>query len=131
MQKHIQLLGVIYIAYHAIGLLFAWLIWGVLSSIGLMSGDPQAAAIMTLIGTVVAGLLLILSVPGVVGGVGILKGWWWSRYLVLVLGLFNLLHVPLGTILGVYTFWVLMQDESVAFFEADHNVTANVPPPSA
>ena len=49
----------------------------------------------------------------------------------LVLGLFNLLHVPLGTILGVYTFWVLMQDESVAFFEADHNVTANVPPPSA
>ena len=131
MQKHIQLLGVIYIAYHAIGLLFAWLIWGVLSSIGLMSGDPQAAAIMTLIGTVVAGLLLILSVPGVVGGVGILKGWWWSRYLVLVLGLFNLLHVPLGTILGVYTFWVLMQDESVAFFEADHNVTANAPPPSA
>ena len=131
MQKHIQLLGVIYIAYHAIGLLFAWLIWGVLSSIGLMSGDPQAAAIMTLIGTVVAGLLLILSVPGVVGGVGILKGWWWSRYLVLVLGLFNLLHVPLGTILGVYTFWVLMQDESVAFFEADHDAMANAPPPSA
>ncbi len=131
MQKHIQLLGVIYIAYHAIGLLFAWLIWGVLSSIGLMSGDPQAAAIMTLIGTVVAGLLLILSVPGVVGGIGILKGWWWSRYLVLVLGLFNLLHVPLGTILGIYTFWVLMQDESVAFFEADHDAMANAPPPSA
>ncbi len=129
MQKHIQLLGVIYIAYHAIGLLFAWLIWGVLSSIGLMSGDPQAAAIMTLIGTVVAGLLLILSVPGVVGGVGILKGWWWSRYLVLVLGLFNLLHVPLGTILGVYTFWVLMQDESVAFFEAERNALVNAPPP--
>ncbi len=130
MQKHIQLLGVIYIAYHAIGLLFAWLIWGVLSGIGFMSGDPQAAGILTLVGTVVAGLLLVLSVPGIVGGVGILKGWWWSRYLVLVLGLFNLVRVPLGTILGVYTFWVLMQDESVAFFEADRNAVVNAPPPA-
>ncbi len=131
MQKHIQLLGIIYIAYHAIGLLSAWLIWGVLSGIGFMSGDPQAAGILTLIGTVVAGLLLVLSIPGVVGGVGILKGWWWSRYLVLVLGLFNLVHVPLGTILGVYTFWVLMQDETVAFFEADRDAVVNAPPPAA
>ncbi len=130
MQKHIQLLGIIYIAYHAIGLVFAWLIWGILSGIGFMSGDPQAAGIMTLIGTMIAGLFLVLSVPGIVGGVGILKGWWWSRYLVLVLGLFNLVYVPLGTILGVYTFWVLMQNESVAFFEADRNVVVNAPPSS-
>ncbi len=131
MQKHIQLLGIIYIAYHAIGLVFAWLIWGILSGIGFMSGDPQAAGIMTLIGTMIAGLFLVLSVPGIVGGVGILKGWWWSRYLVLVLGLFNLMHVPLGTILGVYTFWVLMQDETVAFFEADRDAVVNAPPSSA
>ncbi len=131
MHKHIQLLGIIYIAYHAIGWVFAWLIWGILSGIGFMSGDPQAAGIMTLIGTAIAGLLLVLSVPGIVGGVGILKGWWWSRYLVLVLGLLNLVHVPLGTILGVYTFWVLMQDETVAFFEADRDAVVNAPPSSA
>ena len=103
MQKHIQLLGIIYIAYHSIGLVFASVVWGILSGIGFMSGDPQAAGILALVGTFVAGLLLSLSVPGIVGGVGILKGWWWSRYLVLVLGVFNLVRVPLGTILGVYT----------------------------
>ncbi len=119
MQKHIQLLGIIYIVYHAIGLVFAWLIWGVLSGIGMMSGDPQAAGILTLVGTVIATLLFTLSAPGVVGGIGILKGWWWSRYLVLFLGFLNLIHIPLGTILGIYTFWVLMQDESVEHFEAD------------
>jgi len=119
MQKHIQLLGIIYIAYHAIGLVLASLIWVVMSSIGMMSGDPQAAGILTLIGTVIATLLFTLSAPGVVGGIGILKGWWWSRYLVLLLGCLNLIHIPLGTILGVYTFWVLMQDESVEYFEAD------------
>ena len=131
MQKHIQLLGIIYIAYHAIGLVFAWVAWGILSGSGFMSGDPQAAGILTLIGTFVAGLVLALSVPGIIGGVGILKGWWWSRYLVLVLGLFNLVHVPLGTILGVYTFWVLMQKESIAYFEADGDAAVNAPPLAA
>lgn len=119
MQKHIQLLGIIYIAYHVVGLVFAALIWGVMSSIGMMSGDPQAAGILTLVGTVIATLLFTLSAPGVVGGIGILKGWWWSRYLVLLLGCLNLIRIPLGTILGIYTFWVLMQDEAVQHFEAD------------
>ena len=131
MQKHIQLLGIIYIAYHSIGLVFASVVWGILSGIGFMSGDPQAAGILALVGTFVAGLLLSLSVPGIVGGGGILKGWWWSRYLVLVLGVFNLVRVPLGTILGVYTFWVLMQNESIAFFERDGDAVVNAPPPAA
>ena len=131
MQKHIQLLGVIYIAYHAIGLMIAWMIWGILSGVGIMSGDPQAAGIMTLIGSVLAGLVLVLAVPGIIGGIGILKGWWWARYLVLVLALFNLLRVPLGTILGIYSFWVLMQDETVAYFDADRDAVVNAPPPPA
>jgi hypothetical protein len=128
MQKHIQLLGIIYIVYHAIGLVFAWLLWGVLSGIGLISGDPQAAGILALVGTAIATLLFALSAPGVIGGIGILKGWWWARYLALLLGLMNLMYIPLGTILGIYTFWVLMQDESVAYFEADH--VAHQPPGS-
>lgn len=130
MQKHIQLLGIIYIAYHAIGLVFAALIWGVLSSIGMMSGDPQAAGILTLVGTGIATLLFTLSAPGIVGGIGILKGWWWARYLVLLLGFLNLIRIPLGTILGIYTLWVLMQDESVEYFETDR-VAHQLPGPPA
>ncbi len=131
MEKHIQLLGVIYIAFHVIGLVFAGIIWAVLSGIGLLSGDPGALSILALIGTVVATLLFFLSAPGVVGGIGILKGWWWARYLVLILGFFNLIRIPLGTILGVYTFWVLMQDEAVAYFEADRAARAVVMEPLA
>lgn len=122
MQKHIQLLGVIYIVYHAIWLILAWLIWGVLSAVGMMSGDPQAAGVLSLVGTVIGGVFFFLSAPGVVAGVGFLKGWWWARYLGLILGFLNLIHIPLGTILGVYTFWVLMQDETIEYFEADRIV---------
>ena len=48
-----------------------------------------------------------------------------------MLGLFNLVRVPLGTILGVYTFWVLMQKESIAYFEADGDAAVNAPPLAA
>jgi hypothetical protein len=119
MQKHIQLLGIIYVAYHAIGLVVASIIWGALSGIGMMSGDPHAAGMFSLVGTVLATLLFFLSAPGVVAGIGFLKGWWWARYMGLVLGFLNLIHIPLGTILGIYTFWVLMQDEVIAYFDAD------------
>lgn len=70
----------------------------------------------------------MLAAPGIIGGVGILKGWWWARYLVFVLGALNLFNVPLGTLLGVYTFWVLMQDETTAYFESGGVV--NAPPPA-
>ena len=121
MESHIKFLGVLYIVYHSIGLILAWLVWGFLSGIGLLSGDPAAAGVLTLVGTIVATLLFAMSAPGVLGGVGILKGWWWARYLVLILGFVNLIHIPLGTVLGIYTFWVLLQDETVAFFEADRD----------
>lgn len=36
---------------------------------------------------------------------------WWARNFVLVVGLINLLNVPVGTFLGVYTIRVLGNDE--------------------
>lgn len=128
MHKHVQLLGILYIVYHAFGLIIAWLIWGVLSGVGMISGDPNAAMVLGLVGTVVATLFFVLSAPGVLAGVGLLKEWWWARYLALVLGFLNLIHIPLGTILGVYTFWVLMQDETMALFEADAPSAPAAPP---
>jgi len=46
----------------------------------------------------------------------LLKRFSWARILVLVLGALNLLNVPFGTALGIYTFWVLLDDQSVKMF---------------
>ena len=56
--------------------------------------------------------LLVLSAPGILGGYGLLKKYSWARVLVLILGALNLLNVPFGTILGVYTFWVLLNEDA-------------------
>ena len=55
--------------------------------------------------------LLIISAPGIIGGFGILKKYSWARVLVLILGALNLLNIPFGTMLGVYTFWVLLNED--------------------
>lgn len=36
----------------------------------------------------------------------------WSRFAALTLGVVNLLILPFGTALGVYTMWVLLHDEA-------------------
>ena len=40
----------------------------------------------------------------------------WARILVLVLEFINLIEIPIGTALGIYTIWVLFKDETVQIF---------------
>jgi len=68
--------------------------------------------ILTLVALVISGLLTVCSVPGIVGGIGLLKMRSWARPLVLIVGCFHLLSIPFGTALGVYTLWVLLNDET-------------------
>ena len=55
---------------------------------------------------------------------GLLRRASWSRPLALVVGFFDMMCFPLGTILGLYTFWVLLQDNAAAFFERGATATA-------
>ncbi len=73
MKKHITLLGVFHIVYHALGLFVGIGIFSLLSMIGCVSGDPDAAVILPIIGTFVAVLLIVLSAPGVIAGIWLLR----------------------------------------------------------
>jgi hypothetical protein len=78
--------------------------------------------ILSIVGGSVALFVLALSVPGIVGGIGILKYKPWSRYLVMVLAALGLINIPIGTIVGVYTLWVLVQDETTKLFAPEANL---------
>jgi hypothetical protein len=59
---------------------------------------------------------VLLSAPGLIGGIYLLKHRPWARILVLVLGFINLIEIPIGTALGIYTIWVLLKNETVQLF---------------
>jgi len=117
MQKHVTLLGALFIAYHVLGLIAGIVIMVVLPAIGCLAHDAEAVAILGAIGVAVGVFLIVLSVPGLVAGIGLLRGKSWSRILALIVGAFDLLDIPFGTGLGVYCFWVLLQDDTMQVFE--------------
>jgi hypothetical protein len=75
---------------------------------------------MYIILTVLSGLGIligVLSILGIIGGIGLFTKSKWARILVLILSAIDLLNFPIGTALGIYTIWVLVQPETVALFE--------------
>jgi hypothetical protein len=121
MQKHVTVVGVLHIAYNAFGILaamatFMFIVGGGLVG-GLISGEEEIVIPITFfVGTAATFWLLLVSVPGIIGGVGLLRLRPWGRYMVLVLAVLDLLNIPIGTAIGVYSIWVLVQDETAKLF---------------
>jgi hypothetical protein len=72
---------------------------------------------MTVVAVFVGGLLLVLGLPGIAAGFGLLKRKNWGRILAIIVGLLSIANFPLGTALGVYTAYILLQDTAPAYFE--------------
>ena len=111
-QQHISILGGIFVALSVLGLLAALIVLVATVGGGLLSGDARAAAISSGVGAVVALFIAAVSLPGIIGGAGLLKRRSWSRILVIVLCCLNLLSFPIGTAVGVYGLWVLTRPEA-------------------
>jgi len=116
MEKHITFLGIVYVAFGILGCLMALVVFTVIAGGGLISGDSYVVGVTTGVATAVSGFLFLLSVPTILGGAGLLRRASWSRMLVLILGVMNLLAFPVGTAVGIYTVWVLMNDSVPRMF---------------
>ena len=53
-------------------------------------------------------LALLFTVPAIAGGFGMLRRKRWARKVLLVSGAIAALDFPIGTALGVYTYWFLL-----------------------
>jgi hypothetical protein len=113
MKSQIELVGILHTVYSGIGILIAIACFVLLSGIGWFSGDPTALGILTVVGSVIAVFLTVVSVPGLIAGIGLLKRRPWARILAIVVSCLDLFNIPFGTALGVYTFYVLMNDEAI------------------
>jgi hypothetical protein len=120
-DTHVKVLAVLYIVFGVIGTFVGLALMAVLSFIGAAgaASDPDAWMALPILGFTGAALgafMLILSLPGIIAGVGLLKYQPWARILTIVLSALNLMHIPLGTILGIYGLWVMLSDEGSRLF---------------
>ena len=122
MQTHVKVLAVLMIVLSAFGILAAF---GMMAAFGLAggivgaSGDPDAAIALPIIGlTGMAFVIffLVVSLPGLITGFGLLKLRPWARIVGIVLCVLQLLNFPLGTLVGGYGLWVLLSAETERMF---------------
>jgi Na+-driven multidrug efflux pump len=62
-------------------------------------------------------LALLISIPGIFTGIGMMSFKMWSRFLGIVISILQLFNFPLGTGLGFYGLWVLFSRDGAALFE--------------
>jgi hypothetical protein len=118
MKKHVTVVGAIHIGFGILGLigavgaffLFTFLI-------GMIGTEEVPGMIFGFLRISVPLLIGFLSTLGLVGGIGLLVFKSWARYLVIVVAALGCLNIPIGTLKGVYTLWVLLQDETIKLFE--------------
>lgn len=125
METHVRLLAAIQIAFGALGILAALVVLvvfgGVASILGMagVADDPDAMVavpILGIIGIAIVGLIVILSIPTLVAGFGLLNFRPWARTLTTILCVIDLLNIPIGTIVGAYGLWVMLSAETEPLF---------------
>jgi len=125
MERHVTTLGVLYLVFSGLGILIGFFLFVVLTGSGLISGDSEAIFITGIIGTVLGSIFVLMSIPGFIAAYGLFKFREWARILAIILGMINLINFPIGTALGIYTLWALLNQETIALF-----VSQNSPAPS-
>jgi hypothetical protein len=129
MEKHIKLVAILNIVYRGfitIGSIVLFILAAVFGRImeflerrgELHPSDfpSEILDIIPVIFVVIGIVMLLISLVAVIGSIGVLKRQEWGRITLLVVSFFNLIHVPLGTVLGVYSLWVLLNDEIIRIF---------------
>jgi hypothetical protein len=129
MKKHINLLGLLYLIYGALGLVSLLIMLALfLVGSGLAAADnPRAGLVIGTLGAIVVLITALASLPNVFAGYGLVKFRNWGRILALILSFLNLPAFPLGTALGIYGIWVLLHGETVRIFQGDHFSYASPP----
>jgi len=120
MRQHLQILAAIYLALGSLGGLIALIVFVAVAGGGLLSGDPTAMTITTIVGASIAIFFLLIAAPAILAGVGLYRRRPWSRPIALVLGFLLLWFVPIGTAIGVYSIWVLTRPEAAHDLETNY-----------
>jgi hypothetical protein len=133
-QQHLQTLGIlwcVYGVYRAVsGIVGALFLFGMsrpgfFGNFGASGDFPMGfhAPFMTGLAGFVAVISLVFAALSFLVGFSLLNRKPWGRTLAIVVAILQLIKIPFGTALGIYTLWVLAPSASGAEYEAitDHS----------
>lgn len=134
MASHIRVIGILHVVFGGLGVLagIAFLVFfgglaGVVGMTAHSSDSIAAIPILSGIGGLIFIFAMVLSLPSLIAGIGLLQWKNWGRVMTIVLSVIHLMNVPFGTALGVYGLWALLSREGEALFRGVPAQMAPVP----
>jgi hypothetical protein len=118
MDSHKKILGILYLVWGTLSLLIMFAMSIFFSFVMLNTThhefDSLEIGLVKTIVTVVCGfIIIIISLPSIIGGLGMIFNQKWAFILILIAGIFSLISFPMGTAIGIYTLWVYFKDQEL------------------
>jgi hypothetical protein len=124
MQQHVKIFAILNLVLGGICLLvgvIALAFFGGIAGLVLNEDTHDAmvgSAVVSLIGAVILMVMLVMSLPMIITGIGLLNYRPWARILGIVVCAIHLIGFPLGTAFAAYGLWVLLSQQGTALFRA-------------
>ncbi|MBI5029781.1 MAG: hypothetical protein HZB51_04585 [Chloroflexi bacterium] len=116
LQVHVPIVAWLLIGLNTIVLLVAMSMFVLMMFVGGLVRDSEARMILPVVGTILPTIMGLLTLPDFIAAFGLLARKRWARILGVVVGILNLPGFPMGTMIGAYAIFVLMQDAATNYF---------------
>jgi hypothetical protein len=130
MQIHVPVVAWLLIALNCIVLLVAVGMLLLMMSAAELVRDPKAQMILPVVGTILPAVMGALTLPDFLAAIGLLARRRWGRILGIVVGFLNLPGFPMGTLVGAYAIFVLLQDSAKSYFDPPRSRPEAAPRPA-
>lgn len=128
MEQHVKIVGVLDIVFGILGIIAGiamigmFLIGGASISTSAQQGAGGMAAAFAGIGLLGGIVVIAVSTLEVIVGVQLQQYKNWARIVQIIIAIISLPGFPVGTALGIYFLWAMLNQETVMLFE-DRNST--------
>jgi O-antigen/teichoic acid export membrane protein len=116
MAQHVKIVAILSIILGVGMALIGVVIFVIVAGAGAASGEREAMWVTGIVGTMIGGICIVLALPAIIGGLGLLKQREWARILIIIVAALSLLNFPFGTAYGVYAIYVLLHDQARPLF---------------
>ena len=123
MKKHVTVVGAMHVGFGILGLICALAIFFAINfAKGFVENEEIPSMVLGFLSISLPLLIGVIATLRLIGGIGLFSYQPWSRMLVIVVAALGCLNIPIGTLQGVYSIWVLLQDETIKLFKPEEAV---------
>jgi len=118
MDKHIDIIAILWIVLGVLSFIGGIITFGILIGVSFIPDmGIEAPIILRTVGIIIGIIAAVLSIPKIIAGIGLMRRQEWGRILTLIISFLAILNFPLGTALAIYSFVILIKEESIQQFQ--------------